>query len=99
MASADTFLSITRCYKLLACCKVSIQLQRPLHDFASDRVSVVFAERGVCCDQAASEQVIGVSAVKTLGGPHVMPKTTRATAHQSKVGPPYLSSHERKQGG
>lgn len=66
--------------------------------FGGDRVSVVVAKRGVCTDQAASEQVIGVSAVKTLGGPHIMPKTTRATAHQSEVGPPYLSRHERKQG-
>lgn len=82
----------------MAGCKVSIQLQRPLHDFGGDRVSVVFVERGVCSDQAASEQVIGLSAVKTLGGPHVMLKTTRATAHQSKVGPPYLFRHERKQG-
>lgn len=77
---------------------MSIQLQCPLHDFGGDRVSVVFAERGVGTDQAALEQVIGLSAVKTLGGPHVMLKTTRATAHQSKVGPPYLSRHERNQG-
>lgn len=87
-SSTDIFGSLTRCYRPLPCCKVSIQLQSPLFD-SGDRLmwsSPSSAERGVYSDQLHLEQDIWSEHCQNPLQSSCQPKTTCATTHQSETG-------------
>lgn len=85
----DTFESLTRCYRPLPCCKVSIQLQSPLFD-SGDRLwcgarLAVLREASILISSTWS-RIFVVNTVKNPLQSSCQPKTTCATAHQSKTG-------------
>lgn len=85
----DTFESLTRCYRPLPCCKVSIQLQSPLFD-SDDRLwcgarLAVLREASILISSTWS-RIFVVNTVKNPLQSSCQPKTTCATAHQSKTG-------------
>lgn len=85
----DILESLTRCYRPLPCCKVSIQTAVPTFWQwwqTAMRSSPSSAERGVYSDQLRSEQDIWSEHCQNPLQSSCQPKTTRATAHQSETG-------------